>query len=305
VRALFEVAGREPRRATCADLGFVAAPRLNAAGRLADMSLGIRCLVCPSPEKARALAAELDRLNRERRAVEQTMPEEALASLDGAAPDEQAYTICMHQPQWHAGVAGIVAARLKERFHRPAMVFATAGDGTLKGSGRSIGGFHLRDALDAVEKRAPGTLLRYGGHAFAAGASLVPDALPAFADAFEAHARAILAPEQLRRVHTSDGALARGELDYGLACRLRDAVWGQGLPAPSFDDRFEVAGQRVVGEHHRRLTLVRDEERFAGIAFRAPDALPGRIHALYRPEVREWNGLTSVELVVEHWEPDA
>jgi single-stranded-DNA-specific exonuclease len=305
VRALFEVAGRDPQRATCADLGFVAAPRLNAAGRLADMSLGIRCLLCASAHEARALAGELDRLNRERRQVEQSMQEEALAGLDAAKPDDRAYTICVHQPQWHAGVAGIVAARLKERFHRPAMVFAATGDGTLKGSGRSIEGLHLRDALDAVAKRAPGSLLQYGGHAFAAGASVTPAALPAFAAAFEAHARATLAPEQLRRVHASDGPLARGELDYRLAGTLREAVWGQGMPAPLFDDRFEVAGQRVVGEHHRRLALVRDGERFDAIAFRAPAELPARIHALYRPELREWNGLASLELVVEHWQPDA
>jgi single-stranded-DNA-specific exonuclease len=201
-------------------------------------------------------------------------------------------------------VVGIVAARLKDRFHRPAIVLAQASDGTLRGSGRSIDGLHLRDALDQVAKRAPGSVLRFGGHARAAGVSVVPAALPAFAAAFEAVARETLAPEHLRKLHPSDGPMAGAGLDYALACLLRDAVWGQGMAAPAFDDHFVVAEQRVVGERHRRLALVHDGRRFEAIAFRAPDPLPQRVHALYRPEVREWNGLASLELVLEHWEPE-
>jgi single-stranded-DNA-specific exonuclease len=307
LRALFAVAGRDARNATSSDLGFLIGPRLNAAGRLADMSLGIRCLTCDDEVEARAMAEALDRLNRERRSVEVAMHAEALASLgslDAAAPGEHACTICVHQPQWHAGVVGIVAARLKDRFHRPAVVFARSADGTLKGSGRSIDGLHLRDALDAVAKRAPGVVLRFGGHAFAAGVSIAESGLAAFAAAFEAVASGILGPEQLRMVHPSDGPLSRGELSWELAAALRERVWGQGMPAPAFDDRFEVATQRVVGERHRRLTLVRDGERFEAIAFGAPEPLPARIHALYRPQVHEWNGIASLELVVDHWQDD-
>jgi single-stranded-DNA-specific exonuclease len=305
VAALFRAGGRDPRRATSIDLGFVAGPRLNAAGRMDDMSLGIRCLLAESEDEALPLAAELDALNRERRSVEAAMHEEALAQLEQASSsvDDDAYTICIHQPQWHAGVVGIVASRLKDRFHRPAVVFAAANDGMLKGSGRSIAGFHLRDALDRVAKEAPGTVERFGGHAFAAGVSIPPSSLERFAAAFERVARAELEPAQLRRVHASDGALGRGELTFELARALRAGVWGQGLPAPAFDDVFDVTEQRVVGERHLRLALARDGERFGAIRFNQPDPMPARIRALYRPEIGEWNGLLGLELVIDHWEP--
>jgi single-stranded-DNA-specific exonuclease len=209
--------------------------------------------------------------------------------------------VCLYQPHWHAGVVGIVASRLKDRYHRPALVFARAGDGTLKGSGRSIAGFHLRDALDRVAKRAPGVVERYGGHAFAAGVSIREPALADFVAAFEAIARDTLTAEQLHRVHASDGALARGELTFSLARDLRERVWGQGLAPPAFDDEFNVDGQRVVGERHLRMTLEREGERFEAIAFGEAGPLPATIRALYRPEVSEWNGLLGLELVIEHW----
>jgi single-stranded-DNA-specific exonuclease len=233
------------------------------------------------------------------------MHAEALAEVERAAAgvDSDAFTVCVYQPQWHAGVVGIVASRLKDRYHRPAIVFARAGDGSLKGSGRSIAGLHLRDALDRVAKEAPGIVERYGGHAFAAGVSIRETALPAFSAAFEAVARSTLTPEQLRRVHASDGALARGELTFDLARTLRERVWGQGLAPPAFDDCFAVEAQRTVGERHLRLTLGRDGERFEAIVFGEPGPLPAAIRALYRPEVSEWNGLLALELVVEHWEP--
>jgi single-stranded-DNA-specific exonuclease len=305
VAALFRVAGRDPQRATSLDLGFVAAPRLNAAGRMDDMSLGIRCLLADTDAEALSIAGELDALNRERRSVEATMHDEALAALERvtAGVDDEAYTICIHQPQWHAGVVGIVASRLKDHFHRPAIVFATAGDATLKGSGRSIAGFHLRDALDRVAKEAPGTVERFGGHAFAAGVSMPATALGAFAEAFERVARTTLDASQLHRVHASDGALPRGELTFELARTLRAGIWGQGLPAPAFDDTFAVVEQRAVGERHRRLILARDGERFEAIVFNETTELPERVRALYRPEVSEWNGLLGLELVVDHWQP--
>jgi single-stranded-DNA-specific exonuclease len=305
VLALFSVAGRDARRATAFDLGFVAGPRLNAAGRLADMAIGIRCLLADSQAEALDLARQLDGLNRERREIEATMQDEALAELALSSVDarEDQCTLCLFRPEWHQGVVGIVAARLKDRFHRPAVVFARASDGELRGSGRSIAGFHLRDALDLVAKRSPGTIRKFGGHAFAAGLSLHEDALPAFRDAFEAVAREKLTAAELARTVESDGELQPGELDLALARSLRERVWGQGLPAPTFDGTFSVVSTRVVGGAHTRLTLERAGERFEAILFRHVDALPSRLRAAYRPEVNEWQGTLALELAIEHWWP--
>ncbi|MFO1396364.1 MAG: single-stranded-DNA-specific exonuclease RecJ [Burkholderiales bacterium] len=305
VAALFTVAGRDARRATAFDLGFVAGPRLNAAGRLADMSVGIRCLLTDDPAEAYRLATELDRLNRERRAIEADMQAEALADLEAVADAARAdqSSLCLFRPEWHQGVVGIVASRLKDRFHRPAIVFARAQPGELRGSGRSIAGFHLRDALDLVTKRAPGAVLRFGGHAFAAGLSLREDALAIFAEAFEGVAREQLTPAQLARTCESDGALGPGEATLDLARDVRDRVWGQGLPAPVFDDTFVVRGSRVVGGKHSKLSLARGSERFEAILFGHAEPLPERIHAAYRLEVNEWQGSSAVELAIEHWVP--
>ena len=305
IAALFAAAGRDPRRATAFDLGFVAGPRLNAAGRLADMTLGIRCLLADTAAGALPLASELDRLNRERRDVEAAMQIEALADLDlrpGLAADD-AYTLCLYRPEWHQGVVGIVASRLKDRFHRPAIVFARGGTGELKGSGRSIAGFHLRDALDLVTKRAPRLVARFGGHAYAAGLSLQEGDLAAFAAQFEAIAREQLTPADLQRTLATDGGLEPEELDLDLAVALRNEVWGQGFPAPVFDDLFTVADQRIVGGKHSRLALARGRERYAGILFNHADPLPATIRAAYRPDANEWNGATALQLVIEHFEP--
>ena len=305
IAALFAVAGRDATRATAFDLGFVAGPRLNAAGRLADMSIGIRCLLAPSSEEALPLAAELDALNRERREVERTMQDEALADLEtvegGANID--AYTLCVYRPEWHQGVVGIVASRLKDRYHRPAIVFARGAAGELRGSGRSIGGFNLRDGLDLVTKRAPGLIRRFGGHAFAAGLTIDEASLPAFAAAFEDAARETLTPAHLRRSFETDGALLAGELTFEFAKSLQQRVWGQGFPAPAFDDRFDVVSQRAVADKHVKLCLMRAGERFEAIAFHQTELLPARIHAAYRPEIHEWNRLEALELIVEHWLP--
>ena len=305
VLALFSVAGRDARRATAFDLGFVAGPRLNAAGRLADMTIGIRCLLADTDGEAMDLARALDSLNRERREVEATMQEEALADLAVSSFEarEDQCTVCLFRPEWHQGVVGIVAARLKDKFHRPAFVFARASNGELRGSGRSIAGFHLRDALDLVAKRNPGTIARFGGHAFAAGLSMPESALPAFRDAFEATAREQLSPAQLARTVDSDGGLAPGELTFELAQALRERVWGQGMPPPTFDDVFEVVASRVVGGQHTKMTLERGGERFEAILFRHADPLPSRLRAAYRPEVNEWQGTLGLELAIEHWWP--
>ena len=201
---------------------------------------------------------------------------------------------------------GIVASRLKDRFHRPAIVFARAADGTLRGSGRSIAGFHLRDALDLVTKRSPGTIERYGGHAFAAGLTLAEAALPAFKHTLEEIAREQLTPAQLRRECDSDGVLDAGELTLDLAQAVRAQVWGQGMPVPTFDDIFSIHAARIVGGRHTRLTLERDGEpgpRFEAMLFQYAEALPPRIRAVYRPEVNAWQGAVSLQLVVEHWQP--
>ena len=303
--ALFSVAGRDARRATAFDLGFVAGPRLNAAGRLADMGLGIRCLLADTQGQAIDLARELDALNRERREVEATMQDEALADLAETPVEarEDQYTLCLFRPQWHQGVVGIVAARLKDKFHRPAIVFARAGNGELRGSGRSIAGFHLRDGLDLIAKRHPGAIAKFGGHAFAAGLTLREGALEAFRDAFEVVAREQLTSTDLARTVDSDGVLARGELDIGLARTLRGQVWGQGMPPPAFDDTFTIVDTRVVGGQHTRLTLERAGERFQAILFRHTQGLPARLRAVYRPEVNEWQGTEALELTIEHWWP--
>ena len=250
IDALFTAAGRDPRRATAYDLGFVAGPRLNAAGRLADMTVGIRCLLAETAVAALPLAVELDRLNRERRDVESAMQEEALAELDAraaVATRPEAYTLCLYRPEWHQGVVGIVASRLKDRFHRPAVVFARGGAGELRGSGRSIAGFHLRDALDLVAKRAPGLLVRFGGHAFAAGLTLAEGDLPRFAALFETIAREQLSPAQLRRMLESDGALGPSELDFELARGPAPGSLGPGLSGTGI--RRHVCRRRPA---HRR-----------------------------------------------------
>jgi single-stranded-DNA-specific exonuclease len=305
VLALFAAAGRDPARASAFDLGFVAGPRLNAAGRLADMSVGIRCLLADTSARALPLAAELDRYNRERREIEADMQDDAMAAIDAATQAGDAYSLCLYDAGWHQGVVGIVASRLKERFHRPAIVFARGTGGELKGSGRSIPGFHLRDALDLIAKRAPGLIPRFGGHAFAAGLSLAEADLPRFRIAFEQLAREQLTPAQLSRFVETDGALGGGELTLDLATALRDGVWGQGFAAPVFDGEFAVVDQRVVGSKHLRLSLARAEApgsaRLAAILFNRTEALPAKIRAAYRPDANEWNGSVSLQLVIEHW----
>ncbi|TCJ18571.1 single-stranded-DNA-specific exonuclease RecJ [Parasulfuritortus cantonensis] len=301
IRALFQAAGRDPGRASAQDLGFVVGPRLNAAGRLADMSLGIACLLADAEAGALAGARELDRLNRERRAIEADMQEQALAHLETIAVAD-GYSLTLFDPAWHQGVVGLLAARLKERHHRPAVVFADGGDGLLKGSGRAIPGLHLRDALDLVDKRLPGLIVRFGGHAAAAGLTLAADRLAEFANAFEAACREMLDPAALRRVIETDGELARGEFGLDNARVLRDAVWGQGFPAPLFHGDFLVQGQRLVGDKHLKLHLRHAGFEAEAMLFNHDQPLPERIQAVYRLDVNEWNGASQPQLTVEHWQ---
>jgi len=302
VRALFAAAGRDPARASAYDLGFVVGPRLNAAGRLADMSVGIACLLATDERAAAPLAAELDRLNRERREVEAAMQSQALDGIDPAIAADQ-YTLCLYKPEWHQGVIGIVASRLKDRFHRPTIVFGRAGDGSLRGSGRAISGFHLRDALDLVAKRAPGVIDRFGGHAFAAGLSLAEEAFPRFCAEFEHVAREWLSPTALLRTLETDGELDGAELTLGLARDIGAQVWGQGFPAPLFDGEFAVLEQSIIGGKHARLAIAGSGPRLAAIVFNEIGPLPPRIRATYRPEVNHFQGLDSLQIVIESWGP--
>jgi single-stranded-DNA-specific exonuclease len=302
LQALFQVAGRKTERASSEDLGFTIGPRLNAAGRLSDMSLGIECLLAADRARALPLAGELDQLNRERRGIESDMQDQALVLLDGIQVDEGA-SLTLYDPSWHQGVVGLLASRLKERHHRPALIFADAGDGLLRGSGRAIPGLHLRDALDAVDRRLPGAILKFGGHAAAAGLTLRREHLEAFRAAFEAVAREQLSPADLVRVIETDGELAPEELTLDNAEVLRETVWGQGFPAPAFQGEFSVLSQRLVGEKHLKLRLAGKGLAAEAILFFRDTPLPERIQAVYRLEVNEWNGSRSLQFNLAHWAP--
>lgn len=302
INALFRAAGRDPARATVFDLGFMLGPRLNAAGRIDDMALGIECLLADDPATAQQLAQQLDTLNRARRNVEAEMLEEALAILARFSPADS-HSLIAYQPGWHVGVIGILASRLKDKFHRPTIVFAGNGGAELKGSGRSIPGLHLRDALDLVDKRHPGLINTFGGHAMAAGLSIPADCHGAFGLAFEAVVRELLDPADLEGAIETDGELELAEHSYELAWQFDHAVWGQGFPAPLFTATFDVVAQRIVGEKHLKLQLARDGASFEAIRFFHADPLPPRIRAVYALMPSEHNGRQSLQLKLQHWEP--
>jgi single-stranded-DNA-specific exonuclease len=305
IDALLRAAGRAPAQAGGFDLGFVLGPRLNAAGRLADMSLGIACLVADDPGLAANGALELDRLNRERRKIEADMLAQAKAAADAIA-DAPGAAAAFYDPAWHQGVVGILASRLRERLHRPVFCFAPAGEGDkageLRGSGRSIPGFHLRDCLDLVAKRAPGLLARFGGHAQAAGLTLRTADFARFREVLAEVAAATMPREALTRTVETDGNLSATEVSLGLAQLLEGGVWGPGFPAPLFCDTFALESQRVVGEKHSKLRLVMDGRRLEAMRFNALDPLPARFRAAYRLSVNEYNGMPSVQVNLEHVE---
>ena len=301
IKALFQAAGRDPARATVFDLGFMLGPRLNAAGRLDDMSLGIECLLADDPARALQLAQQLDALNRERRGIEADMQDEALAVLASFNP-EDSHSLTAYQPGWHIGVIGILASRLKDKFHRPTIVFASHDGDELKGSGRSIPGLHLRDALDLVDKRHPGLILKFGGHAMAAGLTIPAGRHDEFARAFEVVVRELIDPADLEGVIETDGELDAADHHYALAREIEHAVWGQGFPPPLFTATFDVLAQRVVGEKHLKLTLARDNQAFEAMRFFHPDPLPERIRAVYALMPNEYNGEERLQLKLQHWE---
>lgn len=300
IAALLATARREPVRASTFDLAFLLGPRLNAAGRLDDMSIGIECLLSDDPARAATLSAELDRLNRERRAIESDMRESALAAIDRLAiPDQRA--ISLYDAGWHQGVIGIVAARIKDRFYRPVFAFAPGNDGEIKGSGRSIAGFHLRDALDLVAKRHPGLIIRFGGHAAAAGVTIREQRFEAFRRAFDDVASSLMNASQLERRIETDGPLPVADTTVALARDIGIAVWGQGFPEPLFQDRFAVESQRVVGDRHTRLRLRRDGRSFGAMLFNDVRELPSAISAVYRLGVDDYGGRANLALTIEHW----
>ncbi|MGH8370310.1 MAG: DHHA1 domain-containing protein, partial [Gammaproteobacteria bacterium] len=314
IHALLETGKRDAARLTAADLGFTVGPRLNAAGRLTDMSLGIECLLTDDLARARQLATRLDELNHERRDIEAQMQDDALRILDGMGMHDDdpdlPFGLCLFDETWHQGVVGIVASRIKERVHRPVIAFARADDGSLKGSGRSVKGLHLRDALEAVSTRHPGLIEKFGGHAMAAGLSLGANQFQAFADAFDTEVRRLLSPEDMTGIIHTDGELEPEFLTLECAALLRDAgPWGQGFPEPSFDGEFRLLERRLVGGAHLKLALMQPitGQRLDAIAFRQTgEHLPAdceRVRIVYRPDVNEFRGERCLQLLVEHVEP--
>ncbi len=303
--ALFAAAGRQSAKCTAQDFGFALGPRINAAGRLSDMTLGIECLITDDVGRATELAAQLDRINRERREIEGDMREQALElAQEMFDPEEDPPSaLCVFDPDFHEGVVGIVAAKLKDLHHRPTFVFApsqAAGKShELKGSGRSIPGFHLRDALDLVAKRHPGVLLRFGGHAMAAGCTLEEDNLATFEEALQQVAQEWLDEATLQRRLATDGPLPPEYRRPELADTLAREVWGQGFAPPTFSESLEVVGQRLVGEKHLALKLRHHGHPVDGIWFGRVDPLPASANLAYRLEVDEWQGNARVRFVVE------
>ena len=308
IRALLQVAGRDPNRALAADMGFAVGPRLNAAGRLSDMTHGIACLLAETDAEALEMAQELDTINRERRSIEHGMRDAAMIEVSRLNPENLPAGLCLYGKEWHEGVVGILASRVKEAIHRPVIAFAPAQQhGTLKGSGRSIPGLHLRDALDAVATANPGLLSKFGGHAMAAGLSLERDKLDQFKVAFEKAVSELLSPKALEKVVETDGELDDHELSLANAELLSHRFpWGQGFPAPSFDGEFEVLKHRIVGERHLKLTLGLPGVSgiIDAIHFNVPvETLPkriSRVRGVYRLEVNEFRGQRNPQLLFEH-----
>ncbi len=298
--ALFTASGRDPARATSQDFGFAIGPRVNAAGRLAEMGLGIECLSTDQPGRALALARQLDAINRERRELESGMREQAeqlVATLTPEGDPPAALTI--FDPDFHEGVVGIVASRLKDRLHRPTFVFARGQDGLLKGSGRSIPGFHLRDALDVISKRHSGLLKRFGGHAMAAGCTIDETDLPTFETELGRVAQEGIDPSLLLRELSTDGALDAQWFSPETVSALDSAVWGPGFEAPLFSDDVEVLGQRLVGERHLKLSLRVQGQVRDGIWFGHNEPVPNKTRLAFRVSLDEYQGRQRVQLVIE------
>ena len=311
VRALLQVSGRSAERIIAADFGFALGPRINAAGRLDDMSLGIECLLTDDEQKALTIATELDAFNRERRQIELGMQQEALALLDDSAvaPQERA-GVCLWQENWHQGVIGILASRIKEKVYRPVIAFASADNGELKGSARSVPGLHIRDALDLLDRRHPGLIVKFGGHAMAAGLTLRAGVFDEFAQAFDQVCRTLMSDDALEERIDTDGELRPAEFSLELAEQLRwGGPWGQGFPEPVFEGWFRLVQQRIVGERHLKMVL---QPRHSDLAMDAiwfnidttawPDYQREEVHCVFQLDVNEFRGARTVQLLIRHLE---
>ncbi|ARN75398.1 single-stranded-DNA-specific exonuclease RecJ [Oceanicoccus sagamiensis] len=315
IKALLAVGKRNAERLVSSDLGFAVGPRLNAAGRLDDMTLGIQCLLSDDPYQAGEIARQMDELNQDRKSIEGSMQREAMQSLKALKVEEgnMPYGLCLYDANWHQGVIGILASRIKDRYHRPVIVFADADEeGVIKGSARSISGLHIRDALDAVASRHPGLLSKFGGHAMAAGMSLAKDQYPLFEQAFDEEVRRQLSDDDLQAVLASDGALAADSFNLELAQLLRDAgPWGQHFPEPLFDGEFLLVQQRILQDKHLKLVLALEEQPqqpLDAIAFNVDMALwkdqsIDKVRLVYKLDVNEFRGNQTLQLMVEYIEP--
>ncbi|MCL1041765.1 single-stranded-DNA-specific exonuclease RecJ [Shewanella marisflavi] len=313
ITALLEVAKRNTSRIVASDFGFAVGPRLNAAGRLDEMALGVETLLCDDMMRARRMASELDGLNAERRELETGMQQEALKSLESLSLNEAElpWGIALYQQDWHQGVIGILASRIKDKYHRPVIAFAEAGEGEIKGSARSIKGLHMRDLLELINARHPGMIIKFGGHAMAAGLSLRAGEFERFAKAYDEAVRELLAPEQLTGEIVSDGELSPAQLNMALARELRSAgPWGQNFPEPIFDGVFRILQQRIVGERHLKLVLESEcgQTMVDAIAFNVdlttwPDATIQYAEVAYKLDINEFRGNESLQLMVEQIEP--
>lgn len=319
ISALLYVVRRDLRQVSTYELGFMLGPRLNAAGRLDDMAIGIECLITDDESYAMQIALQLEALNRQRREIEADMQDSARVALEkvfmvqgSRQNDPIPRSLSLFDPSWHQGVIGILASRIKDKFHRPVIVFAPGNDDEIKGSGRSIPGFHLRDALDVVSKHYPGLLLKFGGHAAAVGLTVRTSDFGKFRDAFEQTAQAQLTPADLMHIIETDGDLNESEMNLELAQLLTEQAWGQGFPYPSFNARFSVENQRVVGEKHLKLKLRKHVSStrkqklgrlYDAMLFFHHDSLPETIDAVYRLQINEYSGNTTLQLTLDYWAP--
>nr|WP_051085409.1 single-stranded-DNA-specific exonuclease RecJ [Hahella ganghwensis] len=312
ITALLEVANRSPSTLVASDLGFAVAPRLNAAGRLEDMSLGIECLLTDHMEEARAMAQELDGLNHARKSIEKDMQQQALGILSnlGELEGDVPPGVCLYEDSWHQGVIGILASRIKDRLHRPVIAFAPADHGEIKGSARSIPGLHIRDCLDAIAKKNTGLLSKFGGHAMAAGMTLKAEHFPAFSEAFAKEVGHSLTEEDLQATIVTDGELSPAELTLSSAEQLRTAgPWGQAFPEPIFDGEFEMVSWRIVGSHHLKLTVTEPKSGLMldGIQFNVDPSINydqwRKVRLVYKLDINRFRGEINLQLLVDYSEP--
>lgn len=307
INALLQVAKKNISSVQSLDLGFTVGPRLNAAGRLDDMSLGILCLLSKSEQEAFDYAQQLDSLNRERRSIETDMRDEAMTQLENISNIEDCYTLSLFDENWHQGVIGILASRLKDRYHRPTIIFAPGNEGEIKGSGRSIPNLHLRDALDLVSKRHPQLIKKFGGHAAAAGLTINESSFETFKHAFEQACREQLTEADLAYRIETDGSLPYQDIQLDTARQLERYVWGQGFPAPQFSDTFFIHNQRVVGEKHLKLLLRPKQSNtkdrpIDAILFGHNEFLPEQVDMVYHLSVNEFRGEQNLQLIIQHWQ---